>query len=58
MVLMAQTWGVSVESSAPLRTLCNCCGHLDSGGGEATELEDGLSDLFWKLLEEDLPSHC
>lgn len=32
-VLMSQIWGVSAGSCAPLGTLCNCCGYLDSGRG-------------------------
>lgn len=32
--LKFQTWGVSAGSCAPLGTLCNCCGFLDSGRGE------------------------
>lgn len=33
-ILMSQTWDISAGSCAPLGTLCNCCGYLDSGRGE------------------------
>lgn len=33
-ILMSQTWNISAGSCAPLGTLCNCCGYLDSVRGE------------------------